>query len=197
MQKLTTAPIDGAKYDQKLRIVIIAWEYLSCITLVGTFECNIWWSFVSHARSLSLPVSMVLRLPRIFCYSLDVTMCWTRKFSNPAISRKYIFMCIKHYWLLWVLQSSHESLAVFLFLSFASECQPHHTCWWVSSKWMEFCVEGGNIRPALLITTFLPSRQSIIPLCQFLSEFCCILDAHVMAKYSSMIWKGVPPIEWK
>ena len=41
MQKLTTAPIDGAKYDQKLKIVIIAWEYLSCITLVGTFECNI------------------------------------------------------------------------------------------------------------------------------------------------------------
>ena len=33
--------IDGAKYDQKLKIVIIAWEYLSCITLVGTFECNI------------------------------------------------------------------------------------------------------------------------------------------------------------
>ena len=117
MQKLTTAPIDGAKHDQKLKIVISAWEYLSCITLVGTFECNIWWSFVSHARSLSLPVSEVLRLPRFFCCSLDVTMCWTRKFSNPAISRKYIFMCIKHYWLLWVLQSSHESLAIFLFLS--------------------------------------------------------------------------------
>ena len=41
MQKLTTAPIDGAKHDQKLKIVISAWEYLSCITLVGTFECNI------------------------------------------------------------------------------------------------------------------------------------------------------------
>ena len=33
--------IDGAKYDEKLKIVIIAWEYLSGITLVGTFECNI------------------------------------------------------------------------------------------------------------------------------------------------------------
>ena len=33
--------IDGVKYDQKLKIVIIAWEYLSGITLVGTFECNI------------------------------------------------------------------------------------------------------------------------------------------------------------